>query len=247
MRIICVSDLHGYLPTIPKCDLLIIAGDICPDYSRLVGLEEGCYEQVRWLNTTFREWLEYLPALNVVATLGNHDLFGPRLDVPAGLRWTLLVDEHLLIDPTVPHGCDPSLGSAERPLSIYGTPWSLPFGQGWAYMAHEPEISRYWDRIPENLDFLIVHGPPDKYGDKVTTGQHVGSVSLLDRIKAVKPKFVICGHIHEDNGYFDGLGPKTAIINASQMDEHFAPGNQPMWQIDLGDGLVGISQCKKSL
>lgn len=52
MRIAATSDLHGHLPEVPDCDLLLIAGDICP-------LEDGSIRvQGRWLDTELLGWLQ---------------------------------------------------------------------------------------------------------------------------------------------------------------------------------------------
>src|SRR5436190_19972122 len=64
LKIAATSDLHGYLPAVPECDLLLLGGDLCPD-----GREK---DQARWLDTTFRYWLRDVPAKEVVGVAGNH-------------------------------------------------------------------------------------------------------------------------------------------------------------------------------
>jgi Icc-related predicted phosphoesterase len=55
--------------------------------------------------------------------------------------------------------------------------------------------------LKENPDsILITHNPPYGYVDKAYTGKHVGSEILLNAIKKHKPKYVLCGHIHEAKG-----------------------------------------------
>jgi Icc-related predicted phosphoesterase len=180
-KVVAVSDIHGwFLPDIPECDLLLIAGDICPGNH-----DTGVMEQLRFLVGPFRKWLDEVPARTVAATFGNHDWIGrtPHL-IPPDLRWTLLVDQTAVIDGYV----------------VHGTPWSLPFG-GYAYMEPEDRLVERYTAVPDNCDILISHGPPKGYGDRIPWDcANVGSVALLDCIQRATPQLVVCGHIHPSYG-----------------------------------------------
>ncbi len=77
-------------------------------------------------------------------------------------------------------------------------------------------------RILDNfgaLDILVCHQPPYGILDKVTSqyapkhwiGKHAGSKLILDYVKKSKPRFVFCGHIHEDEG--EALIGRTRVYN----------------------------------
>src|SRR5690242_13771226 len=86
-KVLCTSDLHGHLPIIDPCDILIIAGDVCPIY------DHGIAFQRLWLDTNFREWLDHCLSTgvkNIVGVWGNHDLIGELPHLVPDLPWTLL-------------------------------------------------------------------------------------------------------------------------------------------------------------
>jgi Icc-related predicted phosphoesterase len=61
---------------------------------------------------------------------------------------------------------------------------------------------------------------------RTTRNENVGCEDLLEKIKEVKPKFHICGHIHEAYG---GIKQSdTEFINASVLDENYNLRNQPV-------------------
>ncbi len=76
MRIVALSDQHGHLPEIPACDLLIIAGDVCPDrFGPFLAMHHP-EQQNAWFNRNVRPWLAKVPATHKILTWGNHDWCG---------------------------------------------------------------------------------------------------------------------------------------------------------------------------
>jgi hypothetical protein len=53
---------------VPPCDLLLLAGDLCPL------AEHAPAVQAEWLDGPFREWLGALAAGAIAAIAGKHDL-----------------------------------------------------------------------------------------------------------------------------------------------------------------------------
>ena len=72
--------------------------------------------------------------------------------------------------------------------------------------------------IPEDLDILMVHGPPKNILDTILDGSTVGCENLRQTIHRKKPKVMLCGHIHENRG--QRQVKDTLFINASSVDRH---------------------------
>lgn len=230
MKIGLTSDLHGNLPEVPSgLDLLIVAGDICPDKfkeNRFVFPDPN--GQAKWFAREFRKWWEGIEC-PVAATWGNHDWCGEQAIPGGGNLW---VDE---------------LATCGGLLKIWLTPWSNPFG-GWAFMKSPDKLAEIYAQIPYGIDILVSHQPPYGYGDTVDpryiigdADPHCGSKELLAAIDRVKPKMVVCGHIHGafgsyrrghyPSGTLGALGNEepiavTDIYNVSLVNEAYEPVNK---------------------
>lgn len=202
LRIFALSDQHGYLdvklPT--NADLILHAGDICPDY--FPSHYHGSTLQANWLK---KRWLPWVADFNVKATLGNHD-FLSRHDIPRCVKIDTLMERD--------------------GLTIWFSPWSPKFNN-WAWMADEDILRVIYNAIPTGTDIIVSHCPPYNYGDKIADqfilddrmDPHVGSKALLDTICRVRPKVVICGHIHGGHGIY--THNTTTIYNCSLVDEDY--------------------------
>jgi Icc-related predicted phosphoesterase len=226
MKIVCTADMHGYLPTIPRCDLLLIAGDICPAHNH--GLEF----QREWLDTVFRRWLmKDVPAEEIVAVWGNHDLIAETRREEGGKTLYRHIGPPSLPIPFLTDRMYEYNG-----LKIWGMPWQLPFSEGWAFNLPEPALKEKCALIPRDVDVIVSHGPPYGMGDMTFDGRPAGSRSLRWTVGHHDARLVVCGHIHEDYGQWPlaraGEPTGRLVVNASHVDLRYRPVNPPV-EIEL--------------
>lgn len=207
-KIQCISDLHGKLSEGIDCDLLLIAGDICPIHNHQI------WFQKQWLEYDFINWLKRQKYDKAIMIAGNHDFVFEHYPIQkyCGNNLIYLQDDSYLYDN----------------LKIYGSPWQPEFG-GWAFNLPEEKLAEKWLTIPEDCDILLLHGPPKGFGCAGLYG--AGSQSLTDRIAEIQPKLVVCGHIHEGYGEYE-IG-QTKVINVSSLDEYYKIRKNPIWTINL--------------
>lgn len=85
-----------------------------------------------------------------------------------------------------------------------------PFGP-WSFDLDEEEASRLLASCPAGA-VLVSHSPPHGLVDR-SKGRHLGSTAVLAAIERVRPRLVVCGHIHDSWGEraeTDG----TLVVNA---------------------------------
>jgi Icc-related predicted phosphoesterase len=204
MKFTTISDTHGkhnYLQ-LPAGDVLIHAGDVSS-----MGKE---YEVLNFLDWFAKQDYEYK-----IFIAGNHDFYFERMPD---------ADIQNIIPKNVIYLNDS--GVTINGINIWGSPIS-PWFYDWAFNRHRGEpIKKHWDMIPSNTDILITHGPVFGILDYTNSGMRVGCEDLLVKVQEVKPKFHICGHIHEAYGMQEKDG--TTFINASVLNEKYVLVNEPI-------------------
>ena len=208
MKICCISDTHEkhqYLD-IPECDVLVCAGD----YNL----------STEWDMDKLNHWFGTLKDKvgRIVFVAGNHDF--------ALQSANSIYLEHLFTNATYLEDSSVIIDG----VKFYGTPW-CPFFNSWAFMESHDFLKTNREKIPEDTDVLISHCPPFGIMDHVRRangdlGQSQGCASLRDRIKLIKPKLSVFGHMHEGYGQYTDY--TTDYVNASCMDEMYAFVNKPI-------------------
>lgn len=210
MRIVCISDTHncnGQI-AVPEGDLLIHSGD---------ATITGTIEEIE----LFNRWFAGLPHKHKVFVAGNHDWLFERKN---GLARSLL-------GPGIIYLQDSSV--VIEGLRIYGSPWQ-PRYYDWAFnLERGPEMAEKWKLIPEDIDILITHGPPNGILDAVRRKwgiENTGCEELWKRVEKIaelgRLKLHVFGHIHGGYGTEKRFG--TKFVNASTCDESYSPIHPPI-------------------
>lgn len=209
MKIVAISDVHAKWKNlkIPECDLLIS----CGDYS---------FRGERHLVKNFHEWLNAQEAGHIISVQGNHE-------VEVEKNFQENKELALSVCPAV-HFIDEGLIEIEG-KKIWCSAITPEFFN-WAWNRNRgKEIKRHWDKIPNDIDILITHGPPHGMLDQVryvdgTAKERVGCHDLWDKVMQLPNlKHHFFGHIHSDHGYKEFNGKH--FYNCSICDEQYMPTN----------------------
>jgi len=199
MRLVLISDTHNQHGNLdlPRGDVLVHAGDFTM---------RGTETEVE----AFGAWLGAQPFEHKVIVAGNHDFLFEQ--DPARARALLPGDVHYLQDSEV------TLGG----LRFWGSPWQ-PWFMDWAFnLQRGPALASKWALIPEGIDVLITHGPPQGTADRTVNGEDVGCADLAVAMDRVKPRLSVFGHIHEGYGVYENR------INAAICDQKYRLVNPPV-------------------
>jgi Icc-related predicted phosphoesterase len=207
---------------LPEGDLLIHSGDLTG-----VG-HKGEVESV------FKWFKEVAPRYThgIVFIAGNHDRsFDPKFnDSTQKPDW---LQEKLSSLPSNIHYLENSDVTING-VKIWGSPITPWFhGDRWAFNVHRgADIWEVWDKIPNDTDIVITHGPVAYKLDYIPSQNvYVGCEQLRVAMDRVKPIIHTTGHIHESYGYEYGSNGVN-YFNASICDEYYLPNNKP-WEVEL--------------
>ena len=154
----------------------------------------------------FLGWFDSLNYTHKILIAGNHDfMFDVNPEMAHGVLSNYPGITYLNESGVVIEG-----------IKFWGSPITLYF-HNWAFNRHPHEIAPHWEKIPDDVDVLITHGPPFGILDKTHYGKiQTGCPILLEKIKKIKPQVHAFGHIHEARGTVQT--EDTLFINASTVD-----------------------------
>lgn len=215
IRIVAVSDLHGFLPPTPECDILILAGDLSPVY-----MTHKPDRQRDWWDDALAPWLKSRPASYKLVIGGNHDFCAEQYEPYLKKVWSRDCTDN---------GYGRTVYLRDESFEAYGIkmyayPW-VPNLQTWAFYGNDHKLRGHAELIPSDTELLITHGGPLGLGDNMIDGRawtHVGDEALRSRVTELNAlKLHVFGHIHESYGLHGLPGRDTLFHNVAYLDRDY--------------------------
>lgn len=232
MKIVVTSDLHGYLPKIAPCELLLICGDIVP-----LRMQNNVPQCSKWFNREFKNWIEEIPCDKVIMTPGNHDYALAQMNHEIQrnefekIFFCSVQNRKEIFSYKLT--CLWNQYTSYNGLRIFGTPYCKIFGN-WSFMRVPSELNAKFADIPPFLDILLTHDPAFNLGNTdIAQGEHHGNIELRDRLETLYnkydglPKYYFCGHFHEGEHKLD-VWNGMKFANTSLVDEAYEPAFEPL-------------------
>lgn len=236
MKIVAISDLHGYLidpDALNKeghFDVLCICGDIIP-----LNIQSKAEESNNWFNNEFVEWCDKIDCDKIIFIAGNHDRYLEKMLIKNEYN-AHIVSDYMNWSEKLVFLHDSSYVYKDK--WFYGTPW-CPNLYMWAFYGDPKELKEKFSNIPD-CDVLISHTPGRHMFDTGTIMEYnrmeeVGSSELTEAVMNKKIGLWLCGHIHSgchtlntfENSDYKCCGMKVA--NVSLLNESYSPSYSPLF------------------
>ena len=136
----------------------------------------------------FLEWFSALDIKNKILVAGNHDV-----SIYRGL-----IKREYIENLGISYLENSSINICG--FKFWGSPYTPTFGNGWAWNKPRNSINKIWNKIPEDTDILVTHGPPkgilDLTVNKSGRLESCGCASLKSKISKIRPAICMFGHVH---------------------------------------------------
>jgi hypothetical protein len=190
IKIVCLSDTHSHHRDleVPDGDLLIHAGDFT--IARSTSDPDD-----------FFAWLAALPHKHKILVNGNHERnakWSQETAVYAKKAGVIfLCDEAVTLDLN------------GRKVRVWGANFRWPIDSS--------STESPYGAIPTGTDIIVSHGPAKGYVDEDSDRLYTGCEALLQAVRRVRPRLLVCGHIHSGRGIAHGAGDEagTIFVNAA--------------------------------
>jgi len=222
VRVVHISDTHNkhHKMALPPGDLLLHSGDIVANYDFREDLTVHLQSFVTWVAEAAARYE------HVVFIAGNHDTLLDDQIYPAA---TVVKAKNMLGDLCATHSNVHFLENSSVTvcgLTIWGSPvvpcrYEL-FGKRFLSSGFEraaDERRKVWQGIPDGVDILMTHCPPDGVLGPADETDSVLRAALDGKSLGARPRLHLVGHCHGGFGVartVDKDGHITVSMNAAQ-------------------------------